>query len=54
MRVLLEFGCFCLLVLKFTLGLIRIRVLFEGGPLSKIYGMYYDILFILASMRFFT
>ena len=39
MRVLLEFGHFCLLFFKFTAGLIRIRVLFEGGSLSRIYGI---------------
>ena len=37
-QVLLEFGYFCLLFFKFTAGLIRIRVLFEGGSLSRIYG----------------
>ena len=37
-RVLLEFGCFCLLFFEITAGLIRIRVLFEGGSLSRIYG----------------
>ena len=37
MRVLLEFGYFCLLFFKFTAGLIRIRVLFEGESLSRIY-----------------
>ena len=40
MRVLLEFGHFCLLFFKFNAGLIRIRVLFEGGSLSRIYGKY--------------
>ena len=40
MRVLLEFGYFCLLFFKFTVGLIRIRVLFKGGSLLRIYGMY--------------
>ena len=39
MRVLLEFGHFCLLFFEFTVGLIRIRVLFEGGSLSRIYGI---------------
>ena len=38
MRVLLEFGCFCLLFIEFNAGLIRIRILFEGGSLSRIYG----------------
>ena len=38
MRVLLEFWEFCLLFFKFTVGLIRIWVLFEGGSLSRIYG----------------
>ena len=37
MRVLLEFGCFCLLFIEFTVGLIRIRVLFEGGSILRIY-----------------
>ena len=39
MLVLLEFGHFCLVFFKFTAGLIRIRVLFEGGSLSRIYGV---------------
>ena len=39
--VLLEFGYFCLLFFKFTAGLIRIRVLFEGGSLSRIYGIFF-------------
>ena len=34
MQVLLKFGYFCLLFFKFTVGLIRIRVLFKGGSLS--------------------
>ena len=37
MRDLLEFGYFCLLL--FTAGFIRIWVLFEGGSLSRIYGI---------------
>ena len=43
MQVLLEFGYFCLLLFEFTVGLIRIRVLFEGGSLSRIYGKYEKI-----------
>ena len=39
MQVLLEFEYFCLLFFKFTAGLIRIQVLFEGGSLLGIYGM---------------
>ena len=41
-RVLLEFCrifVFCLLFFKFAAGLIRMRVLFEGESLSRIYGM---------------
>ena len=38
MRVLLEFGPFCLLFFKLTAGLIRIRVLLEGESYSRIYG----------------
>ena len=37
MGFLLEFGYFCLLFFKFTVGLFRIRVLFEGGSLLWIY-----------------
>ena len=40
MRVLLEFEHFCLLIFKFTAGLIRIRVLLEGESYLRIYGMY--------------
>ena len=40
MRVLLEFGPFCLMFFKFTAGLIRIRVLLEGESYLRIYGMY--------------
>ena len=36
MRVLLEFGPFCLLFFKLTAGLIRIRVLLEGESYSRI------------------
>ena len=43
MWVLLEFGYFCLLFLKFIVGLIRIRILFEGGSLPRIYGERYGI-----------
>ena len=43
MRVLLEFdpnlGVFALIIM-FAAGLIRMRVLFEGGSLSRIYGMF--------------
>ena len=41
MGVLLEFGYFCLLFFKFSAGLIGVQVLFEGGSLSKIYGIQY-------------
>ena len=41
MRVLLEFGYFYLLFFKFTAGLIRTWVLFEGGSLLRIYGISY-------------
>ena len=36
-RISSEFGHFCLLFFKFSAGLIRMRVLFEGGSLSRIY-----------------
>ena len=39
-RILAKFCSFYLLFFKFTAGLIRMRVLFEGGSLSRIYGMY--------------
>ena len=39
MRVLLEFEHFCLLIFKFTAGLIRIRVLLEGESYLRIYGI---------------
>ena len=38
-RVWTQFGHFCLLFFKFSAGLIRMRVLFEGGSLSRIYGI---------------
>ena len=38
MGVLLEFGSFYLLIFEFIACLIRIRVLLEGGSLSRIYG----------------
>ena len=38
-RILVDFCSFYLLFFKFTAGLIRMRVLFEGGSLSRIYGM---------------
>ena len=41
-RILPEFGHFCLLFSKFSAGVIRMRVLFEGGSLSRIYGMYFS------------
>ena len=34
----LKFGHFCLLIIMFAAGLIRMQVLFEGGFLSRIYG----------------
>ena len=37
-RVWPQFCHFCLLFFKFSAGLIRMRVLFEGGSLSRIYG----------------
>ena len=37
-RILVDFCSFYLLFFKFTAGLIRMRVLFEGGSLSRIYG----------------
>ena len=37
-RNLVKFCSFYLLFFKFTAGLIRMRVLFEGGSLSRIYG----------------
>ena len=40
MRVLLEFEHFCLLIFKFTAGLIRIRVLLEGESYLRIYGIW--------------
>ena len=40
MRVLLEFGPFCLMFFKFSASLIRMGGLFEGGSLSRIYGRY--------------
>ena len=40
MRVLLEFEYFCLLFFRFSMGLIRIWVLFEGGSLLRIFGKY--------------
>ena len=42
MRVLLEFEHFCLLIFKFTAGLIRIRVLLEGESYLRIYGIWCD------------
>ena len=38
-RIWPKFGHFCLLFSKFFAGLIRMRVLFEGGFLSRIYGI---------------
>ena len=40
-RNLVKFCSFYLLFFKFTAGLIRMRVLFEGGSLSRIYGMWW-------------
>ena len=40
MRVSLEFWYFCIMFFQFTAGLIKIRVLFEGGSLSRIYVIY--------------
>ena len=39
MRLLLEIGYFYLLNLKIIAGLIRIRVLLEGEPYLKFYGI---------------
>ena len=39
-RVWPQFLHFCLQFLKFSAGLIRMRVLFEGGSLLRIYGTY--------------
>ena len=39
-RIWPKFRHFCLLFFKFSAGLIRMRVLFEGGSLSRIYGIY--------------
>ena len=50
MRVLLEIEHFCLLFFKFTAGLIRIRVLFEGRSLSRIYG-FSDFMSACASVK---
>ena len=38
-RIWPEFRLFCILFFKFPAGLIRMWVLFEGGSLSRIYGM---------------
>ena len=43
MRVLLEFSSFSLLFFEFAAGLIRIWVLFEGGSLSRIYGILFSL-----------
>ena len=40
MRVLSEFGSFYLLSFKFTVGLIRIEVLFEGESFLRINGIH--------------
>ena len=42
-RIWPKFVHFCLLIFKFSVGLIRIRVLFEGGSLLRIYGIYSNI-----------
>ena len=39
MRVLLEFGPFCLLFFNLNAGVIRIRVLLEGKSYLRIYGI---------------
>ena len=52
MRVLLECGYFRLLSFKLSAGLIRIRFLFEGGSLSRIYGNW--IFCLLSSFYFFV
>ena len=36
-RILPKFGHFCLLIIMFAVGLIRMRVLFKGGSLLRIY-----------------
>ena len=38
-RIWPKFGHFCLMFFKSSAGLIRMRVLFEGGSLSRIYGI---------------
>ena len=43
MRVLLEFGPFCLLFFKLNAGLIGIRVLLEGESYLRIYGNYFRL-----------
>ena len=44
MQVLLEFEHFCLLIFKFTVGLIWIWVLLEGKSYLRIYGNFWGTL----------
>ena len=44
------FRHFCLLFFKLSAGLIRMRVLFEGGSLSRIYGMHSPVKFLIDKM----